>query len=121
MKYAPTRPATPALMCTTVPPAKSITPRCARKPPSPLHTMCTIGRYAKVTHSSENSSTAENLMRSANEPTIRAVVMPANVAWKITNRNSGRPSASVSAVMPRRKAFSVNEPKNALPSVKAAL
>src|SRR5215475_1194761 len=30
---APTRPATPALMCTTVPPAKSNAPHCQMRPP----------------------------------------------------------------------------------------
>ena len=40
---APTRPATPALMWTTVPPAKSSAPRrCSQ--PSPAQTMCAIGR-----------------------------------------------------------------------------
>jgi len=59
-RYAPTRPATPALMCTTVPPAKSSAPHCQRKPafafspstsfgsvyasgPIQNHTMCAIG------------------------------------------------------------------------------
>ena len=34
--YAPTRPATAALMCTTVPPAKSSAPICHRKPALPF-------------------------------------------------------------------------------------
>ena len=33
--------------------------------------MCAIGRYENVNHSTMNSSTAQNLMRSANAPTIR--------------------------------------------------
>jgi hypothetical protein len=36
-----------------------------------------------------NSSTAENLMRSAKAPTIRQQVMAAKVAWKTTNTISG--------------------------------
>jgi hypothetical protein len=38
---AQTRPATPALMCTTVPPAKSSTPQSPKKPPP--HTQWAIG------------------------------------------------------------------------------
>ena len=39
---AATRPAMPALMCTTVPPAKSSTPQSHISAPSPLQTMCVI-------------------------------------------------------------------------------
>ena len=39
--YEPTRPAMAALMCTTVPPAKSSAPSLASKPPP--HTMCAMG------------------------------------------------------------------------------
>ena len=39
--------------------------------PAQNHTMCAIGRYENVNHSTMNSSTAENFMRSANAPTIR--------------------------------------------------
>src|ERR1051325_10414390 len=63
MTSAPTRPATPELMWTTVPPAKSIAPFCCSQPPltssaaaevasliasGPVqnHTMCAIGGYA---------------------------------------------------------------------------
>jgi hypothetical protein len=35
--------ATPAVMCTTIPPAKSKTPMSAKKPPSPPHVMWQIG------------------------------------------------------------------------------
>src|SRR5579863_2345458 len=58
---APTRPATPALMCTTVPPAKSSAPHCQMSPaealsaatlsaevyasaPGQYHTMCAMGQ-----------------------------------------------------------------------------
>src|SRR5262245_30185763 len=60
-RYAPTRPATPELMCTTVPPAKSSAPHCQRRPavafvasttsllvyasgPAQNHTMCATGQ-----------------------------------------------------------------------------
>ena len=43
----------------------------------------------KVTHSTVNSSRAENFMRSAKAPTIRAGVMQANVIWKQTKTYSG--------------------------------
>ncbi|CFN68931.1 Uncharacterised protein [Bordetella pertussis] len=44
--YAPTSPATPALMCTTVPPAKSSAPRALSRPGAVSEanqTMCAIG------------------------------------------------------------------------------
>ena len=104
---APTRPAIPALMCTTVPPAKSSAPFWNRKPavasaaspaaasvyasgPAHHQTMCAIGRYAAVNQITMNSSTALNLMRSANAPTIRHGVMQANVSWKMNQVYSGR-------------------------------
>ena len=37
----------------------------------------------------QNRSTAANFILSANEPTIRQAVIPANVAWKVTNISSG--------------------------------
>jgi hypothetical protein len=46
--------------------------------------MCAIGVYANVNHSTANSSTAENLMRSANAPRIRQTVIAAKVAWNAT-------------------------------------
>ena len=74
-----------------------------------------------MNHSTENSSTALNFMRSANAPTIRAVVMAAKVDWNATNSSSGMLPFRLSGVMPLRNALSPNEPKNALPSVKTAL
>src|SRR5690242_9785138 len=69
--YAPTKPATPELMCTTVPPAKSSAPHCQIKPalalvasttlaavyasgPAQYHTMCATGQYENVNHSTAN-------------------------------------------------------------------
>jgi len=37
-----------------------------------------------VNHSTENSSTAENFMRSAKAPTISATVIAAKAPWKAT-------------------------------------
>ena len=37
--------------------------------------MCAIGRYENVNHSTMNSSTAENFMRSAKAPTMRQGVI----------------------------------------------
>src|SRR4051794_32749412 len=82
------RPVTPALMWTTVPPAKSNIPSEASQP-SGDHTQCAIGAYTHNDHSAMNSSIEENLMRSANAPVISAGVMMANIIWNIMNTDSG--------------------------------
>lgn len=67
-----------------------------------------------MNHSTLKISTAENLMRSANEPTISATVMAAKVPWKATNTYSGMVGSapeSVSGAMPLRKILS-KPPKN---------
>src|ERR1700679_782561 len=84
---------TPEVMCTTVPPAKSRQgnrpPREAfSKPPLP-HTICAIGLYTKIAHSTMNVSIAENFIRSANAPVISAGVMMANISWKTIKVCSG--------------------------------
>ncbi len=137
-------------MCTTVPPAKSSAPFCHSQPPladsdasvaaslipsgpGQNQTMCAIGRYANVNQSTANSSTAENFARSANEPTISATVIAANVAWNTTKSNSGittpllnvaavvnDPTPSLTVKIPDISTRS-NPPKNALPSVNARL
>ena len=48
---ASTSAVTPALICTTVPPAKSSAPRVRSHPPSP-HTQCASGSYTRVVHRS---------------------------------------------------------------------
>jgi hypothetical protein len=74
----------------------------------------------------QNSSTAENFIRSANDPTISPQVIAAKVAWNAMNTYSGiftpslKVSASESGVTPFRKIFS-NEPKNCPVPVKARL
>ena len=65
----------------------------------------------------EKITTAENLMRSAKEPTIRAVVMAAKVPWKATNTYSGMVLSTadrVSGVMPERN--SAPKPPKKVPS-----
>ena len=91
----------PALMCTTVPPAKSRAPIWNSQPafdvassaalasvnasgPGQNQTMCAIGRYENVNQITANSSTAENLIRSAKAPTMRHTVIAAKVAWNAT-------------------------------------
>ena len=51
--------------------------------------MCAIGKYANVNQITKNISTAENFIRSANAPIIKAGVIAAKVNWKATNINSG--------------------------------
>ncbi len=74
------RAAAPALMCTAVPPAKSMTPISKAQPPVP-HTQCATGKYTIVAHSATNSAHAVNFTRSASAPLIRAGVMTANISW----------------------------------------
>ena len=46
-------------------------------------------KAATKTTTAANSNAAENLMRSANAPTIKQQVIPAKVAWKAANSSSG--------------------------------
>src|SRR5207248_6222962 len=57
---AQARAATPALMCTTVPPAKSSAPRCPAPRNPPPHTQCATGEYTTIDHSVSNMSQPEN-------------------------------------------------------------
>ena len=68
----------PALMCTTVPPAKSSTWLRFSQPVG-SHTMCAMGAYTSNDQTDRKTSMAENFMRSANAPAINAGVMIANV------------------------------------------
>ena len=72
-----TRAATPALIWTTVPPAKSMAPHRLRSPPP--HTMWQMGADTTVTQMPVKIRTAENFIRSAKAPTTRAGVMMAKV------------------------------------------
>ena len=67
-----------------------------------------------------NTSIAENFIRSANAPTIRAGVMIANIIWNVMNTVSGIVPFIASTVTPRRSALS-RPPMNALPSSNARL
>src|SRR5688572_27220547 len=146
--YAPMRPATPALMCTTGPPAKSSAPHCQMRPalafrpstrlaavyasgPIQNHTMWAIGAYANVNQSTMKTSTPANLARSAKAPRMRQQVIAAKVHWNATNSSSGitTPFENVAAIanvpalvsaVPLRNSRSI-PPKNALPSVNARL
>ena len=72
----------------------------------------------------QNSTTAENLTRSANEPTIKVQVIAAKVAWNAAKVKSGmytpllKVAATESGVIPLKKSLS-NDPINGLPAVKA--
>jgi len=57
--------------------------------PGQNQTMCAIGRYENVNHSTAKSNTAENLARSAKAPRMRHTVIAAKVAWNATNTSSG--------------------------------
>src|ERR1700733_10959798 len=80
-------PAIPALMCTTVPPAKSSW--VAANQPEGSHIQCATGQYTTMSQIPMNHIMAENFMRSANEPQISAGVMMAKVAWNIAYTVSG--------------------------------
>src|SRR6478672_12282697 len=76
----------PELICTTVPPAKSIALIFASAfhtpfiNPSTPHTMCASGKYTTNIHNVTNSRIAEYFMRSAIAPMISAGVMIANIS-----------------------------------------
>src|SRR5262249_37453051 len=99
--------------------------------PGQYHTMCAIGAYEKVNHSTMNSSTALNFMRSANAPTIRQQVIAANVAWNATNTSSGIATPLLNVAPAVNSAFTgsnrpfmntrLKPPKNWLPSLNARL
>ncbi len=99
------RPAAPALMCTAVPPAKSMAlswlaiqpPTVLPSPASKANTQWATGKYTTVAHSPANSSHGPNRARSAIAPEISATVMMANIAWNATNTVLGMVPASESA------------------------
>src|SRR6266550_4172876 len=67
---------TPALTCTTVPPAKSSAPSCCNQPPAP-QTQCASGAYTNVDHNSRNARYARNRIRSTIAPEMSAGVITA--------------------------------------------
>mmetsp|Transcript_28585 Transcript_28585/g.80575 ORF Transcript_28585/g.80575 Transcript_28585/m.80575 type:complete len:238 (-) Transcript_28585:672-1385(-) len=101
----PTKAPMPAVMCTTMPPAKSRTPWAAMKPFGP-HTMWQAGKYTANIHRTQYHITALNFMRSTKLPTIRAGVMMAKVIWYSAHRASGMVSHRLVLVMPARNDLS---------------
>mmetsp|Transcript_7638 Transcript_7638/g.30652 ORF Transcript_7638/g.30652 Transcript_7638/m.30652 type:complete len:211 (+) Transcript_7638:603-1235(+) len=81
----------PAVMCTTMPPAKSLTPLRAIQPPP--HTQWANGKYTKCTQKKMNRTYGTNRTRSANAPVIRLGAMTANMPWNPANTSPGIPSA----------------------------
>jgi hypothetical protein len=73
--------------------------------------MWATGRYEKVNHSTRKRSTAENFMRSAKAPTMRAGVIAAKVSWNTTKASSGittpwlKVSTAESGLTPARNIF----------------
>src|SRR5687768_9113423 len=78
--HAATRAETPALTCTTVPPAKSSAPSFWSQPPDP-QTQCASGAYTSVDQSRIKARNARNRMRSTIAPDTSAGVITANIAW----------------------------------------
>ena len=70
----------PALMCTTVPPAKSSAPR-SNSQPDGANTQCATGAYTSTSQSPRNHAHAPKRIRSAIAPVISAGVMTANINW----------------------------------------
>lgn len=79
-----------------------------------------MGMYTASSHSAENQSIAENLMRSAKPPTTSAGVMTAKVIWNIANSDSGMVPLSVSSPMPDNMTRD-RSPMNPLPPLNARL
>src|SRR6185503_9992318 len=68
----------PAVICTTVPPAKSSAPMLRKMPPTP-HTQCATGSYTNVAHNSVKIRNDLKRIRSTNAPVMSAGVMMANI------------------------------------------
>ena len=75
---APANAAHPALIWTTVPPAKSNAP-IFNKNPFGCHDQCAKGAYIKVINKTINKIYEVNLIRSATAPTTKPGVMMANI------------------------------------------
>jgi hypothetical protein len=104
---ASARPAAPALMCTAVPPAKSmassllaIHPPVADSAPSKAKTQWATGKYTIVAQMPANSIQAPNFARSAMAPEMSATVMIAKTAWKATKAIDGIVNTRLVAAKP---------------------
>ena len=81
--------AMPALMCTTMPPAKSSAPSPpAAMPPLP-QTQCATGIVHERRPQQAEHAEGGNLMRSAKAPMISPGVITANIIWKIMKSGCG--------------------------------
>src|SRR6478735_9309335 len=121
--------AAPALMCTAVPPAKSmacsllaIQPPTAFSvtTPSKAKTQCATGKYTRTAQTAAKTIHAPNFIRSATAPEIRATVITANRAWNSANRLIGSPSmvviGSSRSVMPANSVMSPTKPPIEVPN-----
>src|SRR5918995_1043345 len=88
MNSAATSAAIPLDRGTTVPPAKSSTPK-PNSQPSGDHTQWAIGAYTNVDHATANRTNALKRLRSAKAPVMSAGVMIANIIWKAMNARWG--------------------------------
>src|SRR5579875_152685 len=70
----------PELISTTVPPAKSSTPRRASQP-SGLNTQWANGTYTTNSHTTTKTTNPLNRMRSTVPPLMSAAVITANIIW----------------------------------------
>ena len=116
---AVTTAAVPAVMCTTLPPAKSRNPRSNSQPVS-AQTQCVIGAYTIIDQSAVNSRTETKRIRSAKPPTISAGVMIAKVSWKIAKLDSGIVPQTASSPTPAKRPLE-SPPMKELPTSKARL
>ena len=100
---ASARPAAPALMCTAVPPAKSIAlsllaiqPPCGHARRSRRRRTPSARPGSRRTSPTAPAKTSQvpNFSRSATAPEIRATVMIANISWNATNTSCGMVPAS---------------------------
>src|SRR5579863_1287115 len=97
--------AIPAMLWTTIPPAKSFTPHCCSTPPP--QTMCTNGKYTNVSHPVRNIIYALNDTRFVNAPEISAGVIIANIIWYAMNTIIGMVSFGdgVESPIPTKQTF----------------
>ena len=103
---AKTSAAAAALMCTTVPPAKSRQPSWCSQPPGD-QTQCATGAYTTMLHRPTKRMYALIRTRSTIAPEIKAGVITANIAWKSMNAACGMVGARsfiTSPPTPRRPA-----------------
>ena len=77
----------PAVMCTTMPPAKSLTPLRAIQPPP--HTQWANGKYTKWTQKKMKRRYGTKRTRSANAPVMRRGAMTANMPWNPAKTSPG--------------------------------